>query len=264
MKDLNKKGIKMTIYSIFLFSLVFSVTVIYYYAPWYNMKGNNQNKTIIIVFDDSTLGQYKNAYPILCRYNYTASFAVVTDKLNSTDRMTWDMVKELYDNRMDIISHTMTHLDLTYCINIEIFNYQLGESRKELLNHEIRTDILVLPYGCGSTNPLYHIIVGKYYNYSRGTVYSVNSFIQFAILNNGFNKYNIPSIAIEGGISLDDFKVLINSTVLRNKMIILTYHGVEVESNLTFTVSAVNFESQIAYLKNMGVKTMTLKQFLEG
>lgn len=71
-------------------------------------------KPVVITFDDGYDDAYINAYPILKKYNFTATVFVIT---NYTDKksgyLTQTQIDEFKKVGMEIGSHTLNHLDLT-------------------------------------------------------------------------------------------------------------------------------------------------------
>ncbi|MDD5439368.1 MAG: polysaccharide deacetylase family protein [Candidatus Omnitrophica bacterium] len=66
-------------------------------------------RTITITFDDGRRNNYLVAYPILKRYNFPATFFVVTAWVGGKEYMTWEDLKELSGTNITIGSHTVTH-----------------------------------------------------------------------------------------------------------------------------------------------------------
>jgi len=65
--------------------------------------------TVVITFDDGHLDNYKNAYPILKKYNLPAAMFVIVDKLSQPNFMTVEQIKEMSDSGLITIgSHTLT------------------------------------------------------------------------------------------------------------------------------------------------------------
>jgi peptidoglycan/xylan/chitin deacetylase (PgdA/CDA1 family) len=70
-------------------------------------------KPIILTFDDGWDGQYANAFPILQQHAFVGSFAIVTGYVEAGGPfMTWAQIKEMSDAGNEMMSHTVSHIDL--------------------------------------------------------------------------------------------------------------------------------------------------------
>lgn len=89
-------------------------------------------KPIMLTFDDGYLDNYTNAYPIMKKYNFTATIFIVTNFIGKDDRfMTWDQIKEMQKNGIVFGSHTANHKSLTSLTREQIVD-ELGQSRDEI------------------------------------------------------------------------------------------------------------------------------------
>lgn len=72
-------------------------------------------KPVIITFDDGYRDNYDNAFPLLQKYGFSATFFVLTEPTNenSGDYMTWDQLREMAAGGMDIECHARVHENLT-------------------------------------------------------------------------------------------------------------------------------------------------------
>jgi peptidoglycan/xylan/chitin deacetylase (PgdA/CDA1 family) len=104
---------------------------------------NNNNKEVILNFDDGYKSQYTNAKPILDKYGYKAPFYIVCnyvgdgegqDKANA--RMGWEDITELHKEGYDIGSHSMDHKDLSQ-MSEKMINFEVGQSKQRLLDRGI-------------------------------------------------------------------------------------------------------------------------------
>jgi len=96
-------------------------------------KGTLPEKPVIISFDDSLLDQYKNAYPVLQKYNYSATFFVKLNNISNA-ALSWDKIKEMSDDGMIIGSHSVNHDNMTSMDEVTM-NYELLQSKKEIEKH---------------------------------------------------------------------------------------------------------------------------------
>lgn len=89
-------------------------------------------KVVLITFDDGYRETYTEAYPILQKYNFTATIFVITDYVGTNSRyLDWDQVREMHDNGFTIGSHTLNHISLVNASN-EYAEYQLVQSRQAI------------------------------------------------------------------------------------------------------------------------------------
>jgi peptidoglycan/xylan/chitin deacetylase (PgdA/CDA1 family) len=92
-------------------------------------------KAIAITIDDGYRSTYDLAYPILKRYDFTATLFIYTDFINrSPNALTWEQLKELTQAGFEVEAHTMSHADLTL--------KRAGESEAEYLER-IRRELQV-------------------------------------------------------------------------------------------------------------------------
>lgn len=104
-------------------------------------------KPIIITFDDGDISNYRYAFPLLQKYNFTATFFIIVGKIGSSDAISWQQLREIRDGGMSIQSHTMTHSFLSD-LDDERIHWELTES-KRILEDKIgrAVDYLALPGG---------------------------------------------------------------------------------------------------------------------
>ncbi len=64
---------------------------------------------VALTFDDGNAGQFERAFPALVERGMTATFFVVTSWVGQLGYVTWDQLREMRAEGMDIQSHTRTH-----------------------------------------------------------------------------------------------------------------------------------------------------------
>lgn len=119
-------------------------------------------KPIVITFDDGYLDNLTKAYPILKKYNFTATIFIPTDYVGNYNRwdfvngqpsnkmMTWSEIKELQAKGFDIEAHTKSHPHLAK-ITPEMVDKELVESKK-ILQDKLDKKIYFLAYPYGNHN----------------------------------------------------------------------------------------------------------------
>lgn len=110
-------------------------------------KNSLPKKPVVITFDDGYVDNYKNAFPLLKKYAYTATFFVKTNTIGKGD-MSWQMLKEMQDAGMTIASHSMSHQDLKK-MKIEDVDRELLGS-KQVLEKNLGVEVKYFSYPLGA------------------------------------------------------------------------------------------------------------------
>jgi len=106
---------------------------------------------ILITFDDGYRDAYLEAYPILKKYNFTATIFLITDYVGNNNRyLSWEQVKEMHDNGFTFGSHTLSHISLADITN-EYAEYQLTKSR-EAIEWRLKEPVKYFAYPGGFYN----------------------------------------------------------------------------------------------------------------
>ena len=108
------------------------------------------DKPVVITFDDGYVDNYKNAFPILEKYNLRASIFLISDYVGMyPNYLTWSQISEMQDSgRIDFESHTLSHKQLDATSPEETKN-QL-EGSKQALEWHLGKTINFIAYPCGS------------------------------------------------------------------------------------------------------------------
>jgi peptidoglycan/xylan/chitin deacetylase (PgdA/CDA1 family) len=105
-------------------------------------------KPVVLTFDDGWAGQYENGFPVLEAHGFVASFAITTGFIDAGGPyMTWAQIKEMSDAGMEMISHTVSHVDLGTSDDATVLD-QIASSRATLQEQTGQTvDYFVYPAG---------------------------------------------------------------------------------------------------------------------
>lgn len=146
------------------------------------------NRAVALTFDDGYEDAATQAYPLLKKYGFTATFYIVTELVGRPGYMTWEQVQMLHDNGMEIGSHTMQHFDLPAC-EPEVAYDEIVQSRK-ILEEKLGAPVVSFSYPVGSYNEdIANMVYEAGYSNAVTTVPSTNQEY----------LYEIPRQRIMGG-----------------------------------------------------------------
>jgi peptidoglycan/xylan/chitin deacetylase (PgdA/CDA1 family) len=128
-----------------------------------DFKAPIPRKSVVITIDDGWRSTYEIAYPILKAQGFPATLFVYTDLITGSDKtLSWDLVKELAENGIDIQCHTKSHLDLTMNDKKDSFKDYFNRAEEEIstctniVKNKLNRPVRYLAYPFGATN---HLIV---------------------------------------------------------------------------------------------------------
>lgn len=149
------------------------------------------SKTVIITFDDGYQDNFKNAYPILQKYDLKATMFVITDYVSLyPNYIMWDEAKEMQDSGvMNLESHTMDHLNLLK-IDKDEAELQLRESKMWLEKH-LKKPVKFIAYPEGDYNKDTIAILKKLGYEGAFTV-------SFGLVSKSDDPYEMPRVPIFG------------------------------------------------------------------
>ena len=155
-------------------------------------------KTIAITFDDGDLDVYENAFPILSKYGYIATFYVIAQAINTPTFVTTEQLIELVNAGWEIGCHSMTHANLTETVDLNYEMYQSKVYIEKLLDITVQT--FAYPYGAVDERVFQKVIK---YGYKAGS--GLGKFT----LHSSNDLYYLYRILILNGITIDEFNTLL-------------------------------------------------------
>jgi len=107
-------------------------------------------KSVLLTFDDGWENQYTYAFPLLKKYNATATFFIFTNSIDYRHFLTWKEIEYLHKSGMEIGSHTKSHPYLSK-LSPEVLREEIFESKRILENHlGMRITAFATPFGYSS------------------------------------------------------------------------------------------------------------------
>lgn len=242
-------------------------------------------KVVILNFDDDWKGQFTYAVPILEKYGFKASFFVTCgcptyqnltfcNHAKGDSAMTWEDIRLLSEMGHDIQSHGMSHKDVTKLSAMGL-EYEIGESKKCLLEHNINSTVFGPPYGAGSGNSTVINTISKYYEMGRmgyETLVHLNLTDRYSLPL--WTDYQAQEMYKDNSSKiLDIFVEVVNSQAefnnngTINAIPIIVYHNIDYKNNsssigpdwLDYSTIDVNlFDSEMKYLYDNGFQVLTM------
>jgi len=218
--------------------------------------GQLPQKPIVITIDDGFKSTYTLAYPVLKKYNIPATLFLYTDFIEKNNySLTWEEIREMTKNNIEIGSHTLSHCNLlrykenedhdTYITRVkkEIF------LSKEILESKIGKKVKFFAYPYGVYSPLIkNLVIQAGYE----GILNANS------MNNNLNAdpFSLNRQIIFGQGSLNSFVQILNQRPFNTSQI-FPYDGI-IESNQLVKIGAIleggNYDAKTLSMKLGGAK----------
>lgn len=170
---------------------------------------------MILTFDDGYEDVYTDALPALLAHHYRGVFYIITGMIGG-NYMTWQQVRKLAQDGMQIASHTIHHVNVGQPPAWTTTQNELLVS-KETLEAQLKQPVQFFCYPTGEpfhNDPVYEqqIVLADLFRdgYVSATLdpFSYDSAIQ-----NAQTPYQLPRIRVSGGESLYLFTSILNSTL---------------------------------------------------
>ena len=125
-------------------------------------------KPIILTFDDGYDDAYKEAYPLLKKYDFVGTFFIITDFVEKDEYLTWEQIKLMGEGGMEIESHSHTHADLGGK-PLDYIVWQVLRSKELIEAHTNRT-VRFFCYPSGQYDELVMTILHQTHHWGAVTV----------------------------------------------------------------------------------------------
>ena len=103
---------------------------------------------VVFMFDDGWNSVYSDAYPLMKRYGYRGSIAVIPGMVREREYMSYSQLAELYMDGWDVLNHSYSHLEDMYFRCDEMLSEYMRA--REWLNRHFFTrgmNMIVMPMG---------------------------------------------------------------------------------------------------------------------
>ncbi len=170
---------------------------------------------VILSFDDGYEDVYTNALPALLAHHYRGVFYIITGMIGR-NYITWDQVRTLAQDGMQISSHTIHHVNIGEPPAWTTTQNELLQS-KATLQAQIEQPVQYFCYPSGE--PFHHdtvaeqqIVLADLFNdgYVSATL---DPFSYFSAIQDAQTPYQLPRIRVSGGETLDSFAGILDFTL---------------------------------------------------
>jgi peptidoglycan/xylan/chitin deacetylase (PgdA/CDA1 family) len=128
--------------------------------------GDLPARPVVITFDDGDMDVYKNAFPVMQKYGFTATFYIIAGWIGSKYTVTNDQINEMVTAGWEIGSHSMTHVDLTKSHD-NMANEVDGSKKKLQDTFHVQVDTFAYPFGAMDA-PVANEVYGAGYKGAMG------------------------------------------------------------------------------------------------
>jgi peptidoglycan/xylan/chitin deacetylase (PgdA/CDA1 family) len=209
-----------------------------------------------LTFDDGWTTTHTNVLPVLRDFGMTGNVAVnpqpIDDRWNGY--MTLAQLRDLHDAGWSIVSHSMTHRDLTTLSDDELHG-ELRDSKAWLQRHGFGpTDVFVVPFHRWGDRE--RAAIQQYYSRARG--YSANQFVPDMLVKypvtrpydiTGFEPEFAPFTTVEGR---ERTLALVRRAIEQGEVIDLFFHQITTEQLPAFRTLMMSLAQYKANLRTWG------------
>ena len=207
---------------------------------------------VTLMFDDGEDSAHTTAKPILDNYNFKGSAAVITDMVGDEGFMDWQQISDLETSGWEIVSHSLTHQDLTK-LNAAEIDRELSESKNILESQGLVIHNFALPYGAYND---YIINQGARY-YQSVRAYELGDNPQGAF------PYEVKVRSVVNSTTAAEVADWIAQAQDNNSWAVLVFHTISDSGDDVYYTQADVFADMMRAVADSGIEVVTYNRGLE-
>lgn len=206
---------------------------------------------VTLTFDDGYSSFITKAYPILKKYNMTATIPVITGTTNLRGYLTPDDLVVVQKAGFEISSHTRTYsrlVDQTSTKRIE----EIVGSAYDLKEAGFSASTFVYPYGSLSAD-IVSLVQRAGYKGARSTIRGYNT--------KNTDKFLLKDQIIQSATQVEDLARYLDTAASEKQWVILEFHRIDDSPNSADkdSITTAQLESFVKRIKDSGLEIITLE-----
>jgi peptidoglycan/xylan/chitin deacetylase (PgdA/CDA1 family) len=173
-------------------------------------SGKPLDHLVVLTFDDGYADQYAYAVPLLRTYGSRATFYIVTGEVGRPRHLTWEQLRAMESEHMDLAAHGVFHDDLSRMTPAQqVFQIDDSVSALQAGLHE-RVDSYAYPSG----------------RFNRTTLQIIGAAgVTLAVTTDPINvlppenRFEMTRVRVRGEWSIADFAAAVQSAMLRLRVV---------------------------------------------
>lgn len=236
---------------IFVVPIIGNTTGVAWFDDIVVSEQNPHQSAVTIMIDDGETSTYTEARPILDDFDFDASIAIVTELIGEDGYMSIPQLHELKDDGWEIMSHGLTHTDLTTLSPIrQLRELVISKLRLMALGFEVYN--FALPFGAYND-----FIMGE-----GAKIYSSIRAYELGDNPQGAYPYEIKVRSVINTTTEDDIEEWLEEAKNNNRWVVFAFHTIAENGDDAFHVTPDDFEEMMEEIKESGVQVVTYNEGL--
>jgi|GEM_PF-1368815 len=206
---------------------------------------------VTFMFDDGGVSIYTEAKPVLDQYGYKGSAVIVTSFIGQPGFMTAPQIQELFASGWEVVSHGVTHSDLTTLPEAQWKN-ELSQSKTILQELGFTINYFVPPYGAYRADII---------DYGR-TLYSSIRAFESGDNSVGSSPYDIKVRQVVNTTTAVDVARWLEEGKSKGRWEVIVFHVIGDTSDDVYYTPPTVFSQMISAVLQSGVPVVSYEQGL--
>lgn len=206
---------------------------------------------VTLMFDDGEETALTKAKPVLDGRGFSASIAMVTEMIDEPGFLTAQQLRNLQGGGWEIVSHTVTHSDLTTLSSSQIRN-ELSQSKQALQSIGLQVRNFALPFG--AYNAFILAEASRYYVSARAFEQGNNP--------QGTFPFDVKVRGVVNATTPDDVAAWVSDALANNRWLVLVFHVIAESGDDAYHTKPATFARMVDAIAAAGIQVKTYDQAL--